>query len=90
MPSEPELALVDPARIGHIMEQIRRQADVSLESLACKTGTDVHHLTDFLSGRCFPSRRFTLHYARACGADRSILLMIWEHENARRQTTPGA
>ncbi|MGW1988032.1 helix-turn-helix domain-containing protein [Streptomyces collinus] len=89
MPSEAELALVDAAHIGHILEQIRRHAHVSLETLACKTGTDLHHLTDFLSGRCFPSRRFTLRYARACGADRRVLLMIWEQENARRQTTTG-
>jgi transcriptional regulator with XRE-family HTH domain len=87
MPHEIEHALVDPAHIGHILEQVRRRAHVSLETLAYKTGADPQHIAGFLSGRSFPSRRFTLRYARACGVDRQVLLMIWEDENARRQAT---
>ncbi|AKN73657.1 hypothetical protein QR97_31345 [Streptomyces sp. PBH53] len=87
MPHETEHALGGPTHIGHILEQVRQRAHVSLETLAYRTGTDLHHIASFLSGRCFPSRRFTLRYARACGADRQVLMMIWEDENARRQTT---
>ncbi|MFD8912403.1 helix-turn-helix domain-containing protein [Streptomyces sp. NPDC059575] len=69
------------------MERVRRQADLSPETLARKTGTGLDHITGVLSGHHFPSRRFTVTYARACGADPQVLLMVWENEHDRR-TTP--
>lgn len=73
-----------PAHIGHVMERVRRQADLSPEALARKTGTGLDDITGVLTGRRFPTRRFTIVYARACGADPQVLLMVWEDEHDRR------
>ncbi|MEW2133169.1 helix-turn-helix transcriptional regulator [Streptomyces sp. NPDC005435] len=84
MPPETSHAGSSPAHIGHVMERVRRQAELSPEALARKTRTGLDHLTGVLAGHRFPTRRFTVTYARACGADPQVLLLVWENENDRR------
>ncbi|WP_018546121.1 helix-turn-helix domain-containing protein [Streptomyces sp. LaPpAH-108] len=68
------------------MDRVRRQAALTPEVLARKTGTALDHLAGILSGHHFPTRRFTLTYAKACGADPQVLLLVWENEHDRRST----
>ncbi|MFJ4685227.1 helix-turn-helix domain-containing protein [Streptomyces sp. NPDC088789] len=79
-PSPPD----PPAHIGHVLEQVRRQARLSVATLAYRTGVVPDHLAGILAGRRFPSRRFTSDCARVCGADPLVLLMVWEDEHDRR------
>ncbi|RZU36449.1 helix-turn-helix protein [Streptomyces sp. BK022] len=88
MPTESSHAANSAAHIGHVIERVRRQARVSPEALARKTGAALDHLTDVLAGQRFPSRRFIVTCARACGADPQVLLMVWEDEHDRRRTRP--
>ncbi|MFB7645722.1 helix-turn-helix domain-containing protein [Streptomyces sp. NPDC056084] len=85
MPPTPRKAAGDPAHIAHLLNHIRRHAGATASSLAHTTGTDISYIHDVLAGRRFPSRSFTHRYARACGADPLILLMVWEQEHDRRQ-----
>ncbi|MFF0383244.1 helix-turn-helix domain-containing protein [Streptomyces sp. NPDC004286] len=88
MSAESGHAANSAAHIGHVMERVRRQAHLSPETLARKMGAGVDHVADILAGQRFPSRRFTVVYARACGADPQVLLMVWEDEHDRRRTPP--
>ncbi|MFJ6570141.1 hypothetical protein ACIQNU_22240 [Streptomyces sp. NPDC091292] len=71
--------------IGLVMAQVWRMAAITPDFLVRETGTDLEHITEILSGRHFPSRRFTASYARACGADPLVLLKVWDDENDRRR-----
>ncbi|MFJ9029990.1 helix-turn-helix domain-containing protein [Streptomyces sp. NPDC102274] len=71
--------------IGLVLDQIRLQARLTPEALARKTDFDLTYVTDILSGNAFPSRLFTLRYARASGVDPQLLLKVWEDEQARRR-----
>ncbi|WP_051720559.1 helix-turn-helix domain-containing protein [Streptomyces sp. NRRL F-2799] len=88
MPSESSHAATSAAHIGHVIERVRRRARVSPEALARKTGAGLDHVADVLAGQRFPSRRFIVTCARACGADPQVLLMVWEDEHDRRSTPP--
>lgn len=88
MPAESSHAANSAAHIGHVIERVRRQAGVSPEALAHKTGAGLGHIADVLAGRRFPSRRFIISCARACGADPQVLLMVWEDEHDRPRTPP--
>ncbi|MFE9401531.1 helix-turn-helix domain-containing protein [Streptomyces sp. NPDC006530] len=73
------------AHIAHLLHHIRLYAGVLESSLAHTTGTDISYVRDILAGRRFPSRTFTTRYARVCGADPLVLLMVWQDEHDRRQ-----
>ncbi|MGA5323295.1 helix-turn-helix domain-containing protein [Streptomyces seoulensis] len=88
MPAESSHAANSAAHIGHVIERVRRQARVSPEALAHKTGAGLGDIADVLAGRRFPSRRFIISCARACGADPQVLLMVWEDEQDRPRTPP--
>ncbi|MFD7885985.1 helix-turn-helix domain-containing protein [Streptomyces bauhiniae] len=88
MPAESSHASNSAAHIGHVIERVRRQARVSPEALARQTGAGLDHVADVLAGQRFPSRRFIITCARACGADPQVLLMVWEDEHDRRRTPP--
>lgn len=88
MPAESSHGANSAAHIGHVIERVRRQARVSPEALARRTGAALDHVADVLAGQRFPSRRFIITCARACGADPQVLLMVWEDEHDRRHTPP--
>ncbi|MEV6807273.1 helix-turn-helix transcriptional regulator [Streptomyces sp. NPDC051132] len=84
--SQPEDTRPSAARthIGLVMESIRQQSRLPLTILARRTGSTPDHLTRVLAGEHFPSRRLTVLYARACGADPLVMLRIWDDERERR------
>ncbi|MFE4667496.1 helix-turn-helix domain-containing protein [Streptomyces sp. NPDC056716] len=65
------------------MQQIWHHSRLTAEALIHQTGADPAYLTAVLNGTHFPGRRFTVRYARACGADQHILLKVWEDERQR-------
>ncbi|MEV6726411.1 helix-turn-helix domain-containing protein [Streptomyces xanthochromogenes] len=85
MPLEPRNPSDDPTRIAHLLNHIRVHASATEMSLAHTTGVELGYIHDVLAGRRFPTRSFTHRYARACGADPQVLLMVWQDERARRQ-----
>ncbi len=85
--SQPEVPRTSgaPTHIGLVMESIRQQSRLSLSFLARRTGSTPNHLIGVLTGKCFPSRRLTDLYARACGADPLVMLRVWDDECERRK-----
>ncbi|MBT2421881.1 helix-turn-helix transcriptional regulator [Streptomyces sp. ISL-22] len=66
------------------MEQIQCQSGLTTEELVRRIGVDPTRAAAVLSGSRFPSRRLTIRFARACGADHHILLKVWDDEHERR------
>lgn len=79
----PRPSLTEATHIGLVMKSIWRQSGLPAEGLASQTGANLAYIAAVFSGSRFPSQRFTICYARACGADSHVLLKVWEDERGR-------
>ncbi|SCK41180.1 hypothetical protein YUWDRAFT_03452 [Streptomyces sp. AmelKG-D3] len=70
--------------IGQIMEHVLQLAQVPADEVAASVGVLPHELGRFLAGAELPSRLMLERFARTCGADPIILLMV--REDQRRRT----
>ncbi|MFE1887238.1 XRE family transcriptional regulator [Streptomyces microflavus] len=69
--------------IGQIMEHVLQLAQVPSDEVAASIGVLPHGLGRFLAGEELPSRLMLERFARACGADPIVLLMVREDQQRR-------
>ncbi|WP_430478119.1 helix-turn-helix domain-containing protein [Streptomyces sp. P11-1] len=69
--------------IGQIMERVLQLAQVSPDEVAASVGVLPHDLDRFLAGAELPSRLMLERFARACGADPIVLLMVRDDQQRR-------
>lgn len=69
--------------IGQIMERVLQMAQVPPDEVAARIGVLPHELGRFLAGAELPSRLMLERFARTCGADPIVLLMVREDQQRR-------
>ncbi|MET4669120.1 XRE family transcriptional regulator [Streptomyces sp. PvR018] len=69
--------------IGQIMEHVLQLAQVPPDEVASSVGVLPHELSRFLAGAELPSRLMLERFARACGADPIVLLMVRDDQQRR-------
>ncbi|MFD7537607.1 helix-turn-helix domain-containing protein [Streptomyces sp. NPDC059819] len=67
------------------MKHVLRQAQIMPDEVAVALSLTPVRLARLLDGEEVPSRRLLEYFARACGADPTILLMV--REDQQRRTT---
>lgn len=65
------------------MERVLQLAQMPQDEVAASVGVSAHHLGRYLAGEELPSRLMLERFARACGADLIVLLMVREDQQRR-------
>ncbi len=65
------------------MERVLRLARMPQDEVAASVGVSSHALDRYLAGAELPSRPLLERFARTCGADPIVLLMVREDQQRR-------
>ncbi|MET8658382.1 helix-turn-helix domain-containing protein [Streptomyces griseus] len=69
--------------IGQIMERVLQLAQMAPDEVAARVGVSPCALGRCLAGAELPSRLMIERFARTCGADPTVLLMVREDQQKR-------
>lgn len=73
-------------QLAPVLSHLQRASGMSLRALGERIGLSASHLSRILSGERSPDWDTTARFARACGADPSVLRKVWEDAETRRLT----
>lgn len=82
-PREPSGAAFN--RLAPVLSMLARASQLPLKDLSRRTNCSASYLSRVLNGERTPTWLFTERFARACGADPSVLRKVWESERLREK-----
>ncbi|MFE7354693.1 helix-turn-helix domain-containing protein [Streptomyces sp. NPDC057543] len=82
-PREPSGAAFN--RLAPVLSMLARASQLPLKDLSSRTRCSASYLSRVLSGERTPTWTLTERFARACGADSSVLRTVWESERLREK-----
>ncbi|WP_330480022.1 helix-turn-helix domain-containing protein [Streptomyces sp. NBC_00724] len=82
-PREPSGAAFN--RLAPVLSMLARASQLPLKDLSSRTRCSASYLSRVLSGERTPTWTLTERFARACGADPSVLRTVWESERLREK-----